>query len=399
MHRLITLLIALLGLALGGALAQPLTVRVLVAQSASLPLEIPFTHSVRYPDGRLLYQSPTPVRWALTVLPNGHIGINDQDSGSAMLYFPDPGPGTYMTVGSARYRGGMALRAENGRLQVINVVDIEDYLRSVVPAEMPPSWPLEALKAQAIIARTYAVARISPQAAYDLCATEKCQVYSGVSRENPNSDRAVADTRGQLVAWQGQAAQTYFSSDSGGYTASSAEVWGGARPYLVSKPDPASQGPHSRWTLSVPLERVAQIAAGYGARVGTLRAVTVARYSESGRPQEIRLEGSAGSARIAGGEAGGFVRSLGARSTRVTLAVEGDSLTVTGSGSGHGVGLSQYGANGLAALGWNYAQILGFYYPGAHLGNYAVADAGSAPSIVAQAELPSRALPYLTAGR
>lgn len=374
--RVLALLLALL------CTASAVNVRVLVASGPAVRIRVPISTSVG------LQPQPAPTSfadWNVTVH-GQNLALNGQDSTSPSLYLP-PAEGSVVRIGNTDYRGGVLLRATNGAVQAINVVDLEDYLRGVVPSEMPASWPIEALKAQAVIARTYAAARINSAAAYDLCATEQCQVYTGLTREAPGSDAAIAQTRDLVVSWSGGLARTYFSADSGGYTASAGEVWGNDLPYLVAQPDPASRGPKSSWSLSVPLAKVTQVAARYRVHVGPINNVQITRYSNSGRPLEIVFGGAQGTARISGAEAGGFVRALGAFSSRV--AVSGlDPLVVTGAGHGHGVGLSQWGASGLAAQSWNYAQILGFYYPGAAMSTL-VQGADATPESAAGAAFAS----------
>ncbi|MFC5849066.1 SpoIID/LytB domain-containing protein [Deinococcus petrolearius] len=312
--------------------------------------------------------------------------LGGQDAGSATLYLP-PSPGSTVEIAGKTYRGGVLLRAARGGVQAVNVVDVEDYLRGVVAAEMPASWPASALAAQAVIARTYAAARINPRATYDTCATESCQVYGGVAAEKAQTDAAIRATAGQVVSYGGKAASTYFSSDSGGYTASSAEVWGNPAPYLIAQADPFSAGgPRARWRLEIPLARVQDIAARYGVRVGALKSVAVTRQSPSGRPQEITFTGATGSAKVSGADAGGFIRSLGAGSSRAVLTGL-NPLVVEGAGQGHGVGLSQYGALGLARRGYDHLHMLGFYYPGTVLSVLADSGAGQ-PRLAGAAPLP-----------
>ena len=358
------------------------TIRVLIASGGSVAVRVPILPSV--PQGQPA-TSPaatgpaSPQGWAAWTVgtAGAHLTLNGQDAGSDTLYLP-PAPGSAVQIAGRNYRGGLLLRAGGGVVNAVNVLDLEDYLLGVVPAEMPSGWAAkgagEALRSQAVIARTYAAQHINPGASWDLCATESCQVYGGVSRETPAGDDAVLSTRNQVVSYGGLAARTYFSSDSGGYTASSRETWGQDLPYLQARPDPASQGPNSRWALSLPLSQVSAVAARYGVR-GQVQSVAVTSVSSSGRVQAIRLVSAGGSKTLEGAESGGFVRSLGAKSSRVTLSGL-DPLILSGAGAGHGVGLSQWGAAGLAQQGWNYLQIMGFYYAGASISSILGADGG-----------------------
>jgi len=237
------------------------------------------------------------------------------------------------------------------------------------------------VRAQAIIARTYAAARINPAAPYDLCATTQCQVYEGVAKEHPLSDAAILETRAQVVSSGGKLADTYFSADSGGYTASSLEAWGRDIPYLRAQPDPMSPTAQKPWVITAPLGSVQEVAARYGVRVGALSSVSVSQASISGRVIQLSFSGENGSQTLAGANAGGFVRSLGAKSSRVKLSVDGGLLTLTGSGSGHGVGLSQWGARGLAESGKSDLALLAFYYPGAQISVLTEAQANARPEL------------------
>jgi stage II sporulation protein D len=265
-----------------------------------------------------------------------------------------------LRVDGRRYRGALRLLASAGRLLVINVVDLEHYLQGVVPAEMQASWPLEALKAQAVAARTYVLANLHPAGAYDVCATSDCQVYRGADAEHPRSDRAVAETSGLVLTFGGTFARTYYHADSGGVIASAGEVWGTPLPYLQAFRDVVADGPHRRWDHHLDPLVVARSLATGGYAVGEVRRVRVTAFSESGRAARLEIVGDAGTVVLTGAPLRHQARAWGLRSTRFQMA--GD-LVARGEGWGHGVGMSQYGARQLALSGHTFTQILGFYYP------------------------------------
>src|SRR5436190_3781001 len=156
-------------------------------------------------------------------------------------------PGTTPLQLKHLYRGSMQVDVVGGKLRAINVVGLEQYLYGVVPSEMPFSWAPEALKAQAVVARSYALAT-RRTGAFDLYPDTRSQVYLGVEHEKSSTSAAVDATAGQVVLYQGQVAKTFFFSTSGGRTASSEDVWGTAVPYLVSVPDPYdSISPYHTW--------------------------------------------------------------------------------------------------------------------------------------------------------
>ncbi|WP_291424081.1 SpoIID/LytB domain-containing protein [Deinococcus sp.] len=364
-----------LALAAAFSSAAGLNVRVLLVSGPQVTVKVPVPVAAVTGAAALAPRSPVgadapqaaglnTTTWQVALASNGHLTLNGLDAGNSTLYLP-PALGSTVKVAGTTYRGGLLLRSQGGSVQAINVVDVDDYVRGVVASEMPASWPKAALSAQAIIARTYVAARINPALAYDTCANASCQVYGGVEAEKPQTDAAVRASAGQVVSFRGKVASTYFSSDSGGYTASATEVWGmNNLPYLPAQPDPFSlEGPRSMWKLEIPQGQVQSVAERYGARVGALQSVGITRVSSSGRPQEITLVGTSGTFKLGGAEAGGFVRSLGAGSSRVVISGL-NPLVMQGNGQGHGVGLSQYGALGLARKGYDHLHILGFYYPG-----------------------------------
>jgi stage II sporulation protein D len=161
-----------------------------------------------------------------------------------LLFQPGPSP---LAVGTRHYRGALQVDVVDGKLRAINVVGLEQYLYGVVPSEMPFTWAPEALKAQAVAARSYALAS-RRAGAFDLYPDTRDQVYLGLDHEKPSTNAAVDATAGKVVLFQGAVAKTYFYSTSGGRTASAQDVWGTAVPYLVSVPDPYdSISPYHDW--------------------------------------------------------------------------------------------------------------------------------------------------------
>jgi stage II sporulation protein D len=187
---------------------------------------------------------------------------------------PLPGPLTFMPGGSALtverpYRGSIEVFANGKKLDVVNVVGLEAYLYGVVPQEVPDDWPVEALKAQAVAARTYALVTRSTGTEFDLYADTRSQVYGGRTAESPTTTAAVDATAGQVVTYKGRLATTYFFSSSGGRTAAIQDVWSNSKPvpYLVSVDDPYDlASPHHSWGPLVfaagPLRRKLHMPAG-----------------------------------------------------------------------------------------------------------------------------------------
>jgi stage II sporulation protein D len=294
----------------------------------------------------------------------GEVLVEGQGMGPWVEFVPAEG----FTLGGRSYRGSLLVVWQAGRLLFINRVWLEDYLLGVVPGEVPASFPEAVLQAQAILARTFALYRLNPRGLYDLCATERCQVYLGRSAETPRHTKAVHATRSLIVSYNQKPITAVYHADSGGYTAASAEVWGQSVPYLVARPDPFAPGPSSAWSRTLTPEAVAQGLAGLGLQVGAVQSIAPLFMSESGRPLRLRIVGSSGSVELDAPRSTRLLRGLGLPSTRARF----EGWQVFGQGSGHGVGMSQWGALGLALQGWDFRQILGYYYPGTFLSSFEV---------------------------
>lgn len=262
------------------------------------------------------------------------------------------------------YRGGLRIEVHDDALRVVNLVDLEAYLRGVVPSEMQAEWPIEALKAQAVAARSYTLASLDRDADYDVCSTDACQVYRGMEVEHPRSDRAVADTEGIVIAWAGAPAVAYYHADSGGAVASSAEVWGRELPYLLGRADVDGVSPHRGWTVRLAPGALSDALTAEGRSVGTPTGLTILARSASGRVSRAEIAGGAGAVVLSGPTLTRVLRRVGLKSTRISTVAP---LTVRGDGWGHGVGMSQYGARALAVTGYDYGRILAYYYPGVGL--------------------------------
>jgi stage II sporulation protein D len=224
-----------------------------------------------------------------------------------LLFLPGALP---LNVGRP-YRGQIQVASNGGKLQVINILSLEAYLYGVVPSEVPTHWPAEALKAQAVVARSYALSSRKVGAAFDLYSDTRSQVYLGVQEEEPPTNAAVDATAGDVLLYQGQVARTYYHSTSGGRTAAIADAWPGSRPvpYLVSVPDPQDAlSPHHKWGPFVFAAK--KIAAAVKAR-GALLDVTTTP-NPSGRVQSVTALTNLGQWTA---EASHVRRALGLRST------------------------------------------------------------------------------------
>ncbi len=362
--RLRLLLTFLLLLAWTSASAQAdassdVPVRVLLQEGISdVVVDLDGAHRVR--TERSSVNAATGFAWPLRAQ-DGQLVSDGLPVGPWIELAPQEGTVTYR---GATFRGALRLEATGNRIRVVNVLDLEQYLRGVVPAEMQASWPLEALKAQAIAARTFTLYNLDADAPYDICATTDCQVYDGVAGEHPRSDQAIRETAGEVLTWNGAIVRAHYHADSGGTTASSAEVWGYDLPYLQPRSDGGVASPHRTWTTRIPASSLANALAREGVSVGTPQDLSILATSPSGRATRVEFRGSGGSLTLSGPTLTRVLRGSGLKSTRIERM---GLLEVRGSGWGHGVGMSQWGARSLALQGQAAQQILTHYYPGVRI--------------------------------
>lgn len=336
------------------------------------------------------------------------------------------GATNHALVDGRPYRAELEVKNVNGKLSVINVIHLEDYLLGVVPKEMPSNFHPEALKAQAVAARSYAIYQIKGgkyrNRGYDLVDGTDSQVYGGVKAEDPRASQAVQATRGQVLTFGGEVINAFFHASSGGHTENSENVWSSAVPYLRGVPDFDQDSPRYRWTRTFTGQELASKFGAAGYPVGTFyRMVPEGLVGVSGRWTTLAVEGSAGRHVLKGTQirtilglnstrfqivekdsrstdvkvSAGFsqpllvqgsaskrsipvsslqVRSAGkvVRAGELGLSLLGRNSTaggleLQGGGWGHGIGLSQWGAKALAEKGNTYQQILAHYYRGTAL--------------------------------
>ncbi len=350
----------------------------------------------------------------------------------------DSASDTFLLNGTA-YRGMLAFAVNGSTLTAVNVISPEEYLYGVVPAEMPKSYAAEALKAQAVAARTYALTRLGTHTSsgYQLCDTTHCQAYKGYSSEAAATTAAVDATAGEIACYNGTPIEAVFSASTGGYTENSENVWYAAVPYLRAVADLGEYGDNS-WTRTLTLDELTALLQTKGENIGTAKDIMITKISTGGRVQELQIIGTSGTKTLtkenirtyfssacgslpgkmftingkggtaaigsasgtALGSGGGLLAAaasqgiiaktegklsyLNGKKLSVSLAadtktqtgtadtvysvsistVEDDTFVFAGNGIGHGVGMSQKGAQAMAQMGYDYREILCHYYTG-----------------------------------
>lgn len=368
---------------------------------------------IDYLTGTVLYTSQPAESIIVEMGSTGFASWNKFDaSGISKISFCPANGGTVVCDG-IEYRGYiLAEGMSNGELLVINYVGIDEYVSSVLGKEMSYTWPMEALKAQAVCARNFVLTRGSAHKTYgfDVCSTTHCQVYGGVKSEHPNTRQAVEETSGVVATYNGKLVGLYFFATSGGATEDVENVWGSKYGYLRSvedtyeNPEKASR---YNWTVTLSKSQIEEKLANAGASIGSLSKITIDSVSDTGRVLEMTFHGSQGtysakrekcrtilslysqkfSVRGEGeasiittsGQAGNSLYALSANGTSAvssytaigkngelcqinTDTYGSENYIITGGGYGHGVGMSQWGARGMAENGFTYDQILHHYF-------------------------------------
>jgi SpoIID/LytB domain protein len=275
------------------------------------------------------------------------------------------GAGPLTLAGHGRYRGWLEFRPEGSgaSVQTVNALHLEDYVRGVVSYEMPAGWSPEALKTQAVAARTYAITSTVGGNGYELYADTRSQMYGGVAAETPSTDAAVAASHGQVVTYNGKPVTTFFFSSSGGYTESVENVWLGStpQPWLRGVADPydgVGGNPYHHWTYRL---TIASASARLGSLVkGQLIGIDVTKHGVSPRIVTAQVLGTRGSAKVTGPELQGI---FGLPSTYMAFTTISSAPGISSPSTRH---VRAHGRQGAAEIGFELLAIHGRVFPTKH---------------------------------
>ena len=278
-------------------------------------------------------------------------------------------------VGQKRYSGILNLLVLDSEILVINILGIEKYLSSVVGSEMPAKWPLEALKAQAIASRTYALKQ-KGNPIYDIDSTQKNQVYNGLESRTYKTVRAVRSTRSLVLTYKNKLINALFHSSSGGMTENSQDVWKNEYPYLSSVRDFDRNNPKLQWKKKFSSGELQKLFP----EIGGIKKIEILNITKTGRVKNVKIFGKYGSDQISGVD---IRKRMNLKSTFMRFKFIEDkkyisdndnsnnpiekTLIVFGQGSGHGVGMSQWGARYMASKGQKAERILKHFYKGVRI--------------------------------
>jgi stage II sporulation protein D len=338
----------------------------------------------------------------------------------------------FIEINKKQYRGDIDIHITRGKtgMTVVNTLPIEEYLYGIIAKEVSPNWPLEAVKAQAVAARTYALYNKNKHQndGYDVCATTDCQVYGGKESEVPRAIKAVDATAGLVILYQGKLIPGYFHSSSGGFTENSENVWGTYLPYLRGVVDYDQKSPQYNWEKQLTSREIEEALSNAGYNLGTIKAIGVSPLTAqpmnmtdrgvSGRVKIIRFIGTNGSIQLSGEnlrkilslkstlfdvhiilpvqksvefEITDKAGNQGSKKIEINLPPTNEKgfvtdkndihritgrpneiISISGFGWGHGIGLSQWGAKAMAEKGPQddptyFKEILKHYYQGVEI--------------------------------
>ena len=315
-----------------------------------------------------LYESRTPSRVILKGEANG-IRVAGVLHKTSLVSVTTTSP--VLTINGKTYRGKLEIaREQDDTLTIINELDIEKYLIGLINHEISSAWNLEAVKAQAIVARTYAIFQKYKRQEdfYDMVSSVLDQVYGGTLSEDERARQAVNETRGLIVTYKGNPILALYHSSCGGRTESSKYFTGEDLPYLRGVSCQfCSNAPNYFWIYNIPLDKLAKAIASDGYRVGNITAINVKKRTPSHRAYEISIVSDTGTITIQGEKMRKAVGYDRLKSLNFNVSIRNNEAVFMGSGAGHGVGLCQWGMKGMADKGYTYKQILNYYYPGTNL--------------------------------
>ena len=293
----------------------------------------------------------------------GGFGIEEKTYYSDILMIE----GRHLLVDGNFFRGSLSVIRENDGLTVINNLGLESYLFGLINREISSAWPIEAVKAQAVAARSYAYNKMRSNGMnrYHLKSSVLDQVYGGKDAEDERAREAVNKTRGEIVLYNGEPANTLYHSNCGGHTESADNVWETDYPYLRGVVDEnCTNAPHYFWSYTTSFNGIRNLLFLNEDITEKRLKITILNRTKSGRVKTIRI----GKKIITGEDLRKIIGYDSIKSTNFQMESDGYLIEFKGRGHGHGVGMCQWGAKGMAEKGYSYMEILQHYYQGAEIG-------------------------------
>ena len=313
---------------------------------------------------------------------NGKVYLSDTPLGTS-VYIRKPANSNRATLNGKNFAGEIKISAKGSKLTAIETLPMEQYLLGVVGSEMPPSWALEALKSQAVIARSFAYSKKNSSKEYDITATTADQVYKYPAVLNENVKKAVQQTAGMILTYNKKIIMTYFHSYCGGTTENPANVWENFKKGRIEVPAPYKKtvkdlyckktAPENlkSWSFGISSDSALNLAKKTNPAASKVKKIKIGKKTKSGRALYLTAYTDAGQTNIDLASLRAIIGAAKIKSTFITSVQKTKGgWTISGKGNGHGIGLCQYGAKGMADSGKNYKQILKYYYPGTKIEKY-----------------------------
>ncbi len=282
-------------------------------------------------------------------------------------------------INKRRFRGAMNIvRGPDQKLSVVNVIGLEEYIKGVLYHEVSHRWPMEALKAQAVAARSYALYRMQTSADknFDVTNDIYSQVYGGKTSERYRTNLAVERTRHEVLIYQGKILPAYFHATCAGHTEDASELWKEDLPPLKGVSCPyCIHSPHYNWKHNFRSQDIQDKLNANGFNIGLIKEITIIERNKSGRIRQLLITDRDGKNTTISGK--DFRNTIGPnfiRSNNYEIVMQGYYFDLIGLGWGHGVGLCQWGADEMARRHYSYVEILRFYYPGAKIADISYVD-------------------------
>lgn len=365
-----TLIILLLSFMLQAAIfaQEPGHIRVAINQDApTLRLKVQGYYEVSdAAGGGVMYQGRSLNTMVAPFAGGIMLGAMKPGGPRLLLKARDP---DMIVIDGRSFRGDVQLiRKENGNLLAVNIIDFEDYIKGVLYHEASHYWPLEALKAQAVVCRSYAVAQAKQNSGRDFDATSDIysQVYGGKTSERFRTSRAVEDTKGEVLTYQGEVLTAYFHATCAGRTEDASQLWNIDLPPLKGVAcNFCKESPHFNWHYVFTKEEIKEKLNAAGYKIKKINGLRIDSRDLSERVTGLIVTSGADEIKVPGKDFRSILGPNLIRSTNFGVSVVKDDVVFEGFGWGHGVGLCQWGAYFMAKQGADYKQILAFYYPGA----------------------------------
>ncbi|MDO8661977.1 MAG: SpoIID/LytB domain-containing protein [Candidatus Omnitrophota bacterium] len=346
------------------------TVRIAIIQdTSSLSLKIKGFFQIRDLEKHKIIYHAKSIETTVTTYKSG-IVIGGIKPASDKLLIESDDPEAFLINGKS-FRGNIQLiKKSNNKLLVINCIELEDYIKGILYHESSHYWPMEALKAQAIISRTYALYQMQENRRkdFDLTSDIYSQVYGGEASERFRTNKAVDETQGKALFFKGKIIPAYFHATCGGHTEDAALLWNIDLAPLKGVVCPyCKESPHFNWHYDFGLKDIEKKLSAKGFKLKNITNLGIEGKDASGRITNLIINSEQGETKVSAKD---FRETIGPnliRSTNFSVAIEGKDAVFEGIGWGHGVGLCQWGAYFMAKDGKSAEEILKYYYPGTNV--------------------------------